>query len=170
MGNRWFKKVAWFLGERLLGMAEDVDVAHAYTLEAGVLPRCGSSATPSSGRGLNYHLNEHNPITDNVKRYIDIAGFGGVIDSGYQICMSDIRSCQSECFLIYWDVVEFHTPQRVMRQFGMVQRIPDSISLSFNEHMKWHSISRSGKPEKSWKNSHNFMCSLNDKGIGSGMR
>ncbi|KAD5961745.1 hypothetical protein E3N88_13218 [Mikania micrantha] len=25
-----------------------------------------------------------NPITDNVKRYIDIAGFGGVIDSGYR--------------------------------------------------------------------------------------
>ncbi|KAD5803334.1 hypothetical protein E3N88_14694 [Mikania micrantha] len=39
MGNRWFKKVTWFLGDPLLGMAEYVDVAHAYTLEAGVLPR-----------------------------------------------------------------------------------------------------------------------------------
>ncbi|KAD4586188.1 hypothetical protein E3N88_23789 [Mikania micrantha] len=56
------------------------------------------------------------------------------------ICRSGIRSWQSECFLIYLDVVEFHTPQRVMRQFGMVQRIPDPIPLSFNEHMKLHTI------------------------------
>ncbi|KAD3640445.1 hypothetical protein E3N88_29668 [Mikania micrantha] len=167
-----------------------------------------------------FSLLKSNTITDNVKRYIDIAGFGGVIDSGYRIfvkqhraipatladhciycscrhgvellllhrrfyidlitedhmfkwrpyeevigflpgiCMSGIRSWQSECFLIYWDVVKFHTPQRVMRQFGMVQRIPDPIPLSFNEHMKLHSISRSGKPEKKWRNIHSQFLSV----------
>ncbi|KAD5508715.1 hypothetical protein E3N88_16418 [Mikania micrantha] len=206
----------------------------------------------------------NNPITDNVKRYIDIAGFGGVIDSGYRnldhgllealierwrevvsgceqpssladrivrchtlledltacghlswgsavlamlyrnLCkaasnnstniggplyilqlwawsrittlaptilhefdnrrpygaMSGIRSWQSECFLIYWDVVEFHTPQRVMRQFGMVQRIPDPIPLSFNEHMKLHTLIRTGKPDKNWPNIHSQFLSV----------
>ncbi|KAL8251486.1 hypothetical protein R6Q59_035179 [Mikania micrantha] len=31
----------------------------------------------------NREVSNNNPITDNVKRYIDIAGFGGVIDYGY---------------------------------------------------------------------------------------
>ncbi|KAD3338016.1 hypothetical protein E3N88_33537 [Mikania micrantha] len=209
-----------------------------------------------------------NPITDNVKRYIDIAGFGGVIDSGYRNldhgllealierwrpethtfhlpidevtvtledinvlwglpiegevvsgceqpssladrivrchtllasnnsnniggplyilqlwawsrittlaltilhefdnrrpygAMSGIRSWQSECFLIYWDVVEFYTPQRVMRQFGMVQRIPDPIPISFNEHMKLHTLIRTGKPDKNWPNIHSKFLSV----------
>ncbi|KAD5802342.1 hypothetical protein E3N88_13702 [Mikania micrantha] len=76
------------------------------------------------------------------------------------ICRSGIRSWQSECFLIYWDVVEFHTPQRVMRKFGMVQRIPDPIPLSFNEHMKLHTIIRTGKPYKNWPNMHSQFLSV----------
>ncbi|KAD4584805.1 hypothetical protein E3N88_22406 [Mikania micrantha] len=76
------------------------------------------------------------------------------------ICRSGIRSWQSECFLIYWDVVEFHTPQRVMRQFGMVQRIPDPIPISFNEHRKLHTLIRTGKPDNNWPNIHSKFLSV----------
>ncbi|KAD3338669.1 hypothetical protein E3N88_34190 [Mikania micrantha] len=65
-----------------------------------------------------------------------------------------IRSWQSECYVIYWDVVEFYTPQRVMRQFGMVQHIPSPFPLSINDHMKLHTLTRSGKPERNWMNTH----------------
>ncbi|KAD2392701.1 hypothetical protein E3N88_39678 [Mikania micrantha] len=65
-----------------------------------------------------------------------------------------IRSWQSECYVIYWDVVEFYTPQRVMRQFGMVQHIPSPFHLSINDHMKLHTLTRSGKPERNWMNTH----------------
>ncbi|KAD2805572.1 hypothetical protein E3N88_38949 [Mikania micrantha] len=76
------------------------------------------------------------------------------------ICRSGIRSWQSECFLIYWDVVEFHTPQRVMRQFGMVQRIHDPIPISFNEHRKLHTLIRTGKPDNNWPNIHSKFLSV----------
>ncbi|KAD6453009.1 hypothetical protein E3N88_07714 [Mikania micrantha] len=71
-----------------------------------------------------------------------------------EICTSGIRSWQSECYVIYWDVVEFYTPQRVMRQFGMVQHIPSPFPLSINDHMKLHTLTRSGKPERNWMNTH----------------
>ncbi|KAD4386063.1 hypothetical protein E3N88_26232 [Mikania micrantha] len=71
-----------------------------------------------------------------------------------EICSSGIHSWQSECYVIYWDVVEFYTPQRVMRQFGMVQHIPSPFPLSINDHMKLHTLTRSGKPERNWMNTH----------------
>ncbi|KAD4178861.1 hypothetical protein E3N88_27452 [Mikania micrantha] len=71
-----------------------------------------------------------------------------------EICTSGIRSWQSECYVIYWDVVEFYTPQMVMRQFGMVQHIPSPFPLSINDHMKLHTLTRSGKPERNWMNTH----------------
>ncbi|KAD2805975.1 hypothetical protein E3N88_39352 [Mikania micrantha] len=57
-----------------------------------------------------------------------------------ELRMSGIRSWQSECYVIYWDMVEFYTPQRVMRQFGMVQHIPSPFPLSINDHMKWQNV------------------------------
>ncbi|KAD3336997.1 hypothetical protein E3N88_32517 [Mikania micrantha] len=71
-----------------------------------------------------------------------------------EICTNGIRSWQSECYVIYWDVVEFYTPQRVMRQFGMVQHIPSPFPLSINDHMKLHTLTRSGKPERNRMNTH----------------
>ncbi|KAD5802951.1 hypothetical protein E3N88_14311 [Mikania micrantha] len=177
-----------------------------------------------------FSLFNNNPITENVKRYVNIAGFGGLLDCGYrnldhgllealierwrpethtfhlpigeatvtledvnvlwglpieggvvsgcehpssvadrifkwrpyeevisflpEICTSGIRSWQSECYVIYWDVVEFYTPQKVMRQFGMVQHVPSSFPLSINDYMKLHTLTRSGKPERNWMNTH----------------
>ncbi|KAD7477118.1 hypothetical protein E3N88_00254 [Mikania micrantha] len=239
-----------------------------------------------------FSLLNSNPITDNVKRYIDIAGFGGVIDSGYRnldhgllealierwclethifhlpigevtVTLEDVNvlwglpiqgevvsGCEqlssladriarchtlldltacgqlswgsavlamlyrnlssnssniggplyilqlwawsrmttlaptilhrfdnqrpygaiASAFLYIWDVVEFHTPQRVMRQFGMVQRIPNPIPLSFNEHMKLHSIIRSSMPEKNWRNIHSQFLSVWNNGGRCGTR
>ncbi|KAD5803421.1 hypothetical protein E3N88_14781 [Mikania micrantha] len=178
-------------------------------------------------------LLNNNPITNNVKRYINIAGFGGlswgsavlamlyrnlckatsssakniggplyilqlwawsrittiaprilhpfdnrrpygamyglkfkwrpyeeVISFIPEICISGSHSWQSECYLIYWDVVEFYTPQRVMRQFGMVQNIPRPVPTSINEHMTLHTLTRSGKPEKNWMNIHSEYVSV----------
>ncbi|KAD6796448.1 hypothetical protein E3N88_07344 [Mikania micrantha] len=42
----------------------------------------------------------------------------------------------------------------VMRQFGMVQHIPSHFPLSINDHIKLHTLTRSGKPERNWMNTH----------------
>ncbi|XP_035841001.1 serine/threonine-protein phosphatase 7 long form homolog [Helianthus annuus] len=61
------------------------------------------------------------------------------------------RSC---CPLLCYSVVEHHYPQRVMRQFGMFQYIPNPIAIDHNEHARLHSMNRSGKTGWNWLSRH----------------
>lgn len=51
--------------------------------------------------------------------------------------------------LICWEIVEFYYPNRVMRQFGMVQAIPDRP----NAHLDLHAIGMRGS-DKDWSEEH----------------
>jgi hypothetical protein len=77
-----------------------------------------------------------------------------------EICWSGRESWTCECFLVFWEVVEYHTPQRVMRQFGMVQRIPDRIPITRAEHFDTHRLTLSGKANTVWTTRHaNYISS-----------
>ncbi|KAJ0765843.1 putative protein-serine/threonine phosphatase [Helianthus annuus] len=71
------------------------------------------------------------------------------------ICRSGMGIWLSCCPLIYHSVVENHYPQRVMRQFGMVQYIPHPIAKNNTEHARLHSINRIEKTGWNWRSRHN---------------
>ncbi|KAL8262537.1 hypothetical protein R6Q59_023886 [Mikania micrantha] len=50
--------------------------------------------------------------------------------------------CSIPNFLIVWEIVEPHHPSRVMRQFGMLQHIPNSIPLTLDQHHTIHNLNR----------------------------
>jgi len=52
------------------------------------------------------------------------------------ICRSDSQVWRSRVPLICFDVVEFHVPDRVLRQFGYVQTIPSPIDTDDALHKK----------------------------------
>lgn len=52
--------------------------------------------------------------------------------------------------LIHFWVVEGHHPERVLRQFGMKQGIPDNVDTS----IELHKITLQGKHEKNWVQEH----------------
>ena len=53
--------------------------------------------------------------------------------------------------LIFWHIVEFHCPDRVMRQFGMVQKIPEQIDT---DHKGLHQLGLAGFPGRNWAQFH----------------
>ncbi|XP_022020160.1 serine/threonine-protein phosphatase 7 long form homolog [Helianthus annuus] len=80
--------------------------------------------------------------------------YDAMVDSLPEICTSGRNSWRCVCPLICWDVVEHHYPQRVMRQFGMVQCIPPPINIEVGEHERLHSLVRNGKTGWDWKSRH----------------
>lgn len=48
--------------------------------------------------------------------------------------------------LIFFEIVEIHCPDRVMRQFGLGQHIPDPIDTDD----RLHQLSRRGRGEENW--------------------
>ena len=52
--------------------------------------------------------------------------------------------------LIYFWIVEWHHPERVLRQFGMKQPVPSVVDTSTT----LHKISLQGKWEKNWEVEH----------------
>ncbi|KAM0024532.1 putative protein-serine/threonine phosphatase [Helianthus debilis subsp. tardiflorus] len=70
------------------------------------------------------------------------------------ICRSGMAIWQSCCPLLCYAVVEHHYPQRVMRQFGMFQYIPNPIAIDHNEHARLHAMNRSGKTGWNWLSRH----------------
>ncbi|KAD2393004.1 hypothetical protein E3N88_39981 [Mikania micrantha] len=149
-----------------------------------------------------FSLFNNNPITENVKRYVNIAGFGGLLVAIGTLNMAYLRHLLKDGFLKHtrficqsvkrrnlckatssnanniggpmyilqlwaWCRITTIAPRilhpfdntrpygaMVMRQFGMVQHIPSPFPLSINDHMKLHTLTRSGKPERNWMNTH----------------
>ena len=54
------------------------------------------------------------------------------------------------CPLIMWAVVEWHHPERVIRQFGMRQGIPDGCDTS----RTLHALDRRGRTGEDWSLRH----------------
>lgn len=59
-----------------------------------------------------------------------------VLDLLPEICRSDRHVWRARAPLICFDAVEFHLPDRVLRQFGFVQRIPEGVDTDDGLHKK----------------------------------
>ncbi|KAK4411772.1 hypothetical protein Sango_0250200 [Sesamum angolense] len=58
---------------------------------------------------------------------------------------------RSICPLIFYAIVEMHHPERVLRQFGMMQNIPDQPDT---RDMSLHKITRSNRTGTDWVLQH----------------
>ncbi|KAL0367231.1 UNVERIFIED_CONTAM: protein MAINTENANCE OF MERISTEMS [Sesamum radiatum] len=58
---------------------------------------------------------------------------------------------RSSCPLIFYAIVEMHHPERVLRQFGMRQNIPEAIDT---RDMSLHQISRKNRTGTDWNLQH----------------
>ncbi|KAG6513450.1 hypothetical protein ZIOFF_023780 [Zingiber officinale] len=63
------------------------------------------------------------------------------------------RACwRSATYLICWEIIEAHLPNRVLRQFGMHQPIP--IPRLLDKHVALHKMTRSGRANTNWIETH----------------
>ncbi|XP_043693424.1 serine/threonine-protein phosphatase 7 long form homolog isoform X2 [Telopea speciosissima] len=67
-----------------------------------------------------------------------------------EICRSDQDVWRTIAPLICFDIVEWHLPQRVLRQFGLQNMIPENMNID----QGLHSITRQGRPTIDWKVHH----------------
>ena len=58
--------------------------------------------------------------------------------------------------LIFFDIVEWHRPERVLRQFGLMQGIPPTCSIDIG----LHSTDRRGRPQHDWRLHHEHYVEL----------
>ncbi|KAK9992927.1 hypothetical protein SO802_022630 [Lithocarpus litseifolius] len=72
------------------------------------------------------------------------------LDSLPAYCTAGQHIWRSVVPLIHFWVVEGHHPERVLRQFGMMQGIPDNIDTS----LELHKITLQGKHDKNWVEEH----------------
>ncbi|XP_021991078.2 serine/threonine-protein phosphatase 7 long form homolog [Helianthus annuus] len=99
-------------------------------------------------RTYRSQLQSMTEATFNWRPYDDIVG------RLPDICRSGMGIWRSCCPLLCYSVVEHHYRQRVMRQFGMFQYIPNPIAIDHNEHARLHSKNRSGKTGWNWLSRH----------------
>lgn len=66
------------------------------------------------------------------------------------VCVKDQHVWQTVAPLICFDVVEWHHPDRVLRQFGLHQGIPKPCDTE----VKLHSIDRRGRHHYDWRSYH----------------
>lgn len=67
-------------------------------------------------------------------------------------CVRDMGLWSVTCPLINFDVVEFHYPGRVMRQFGLVQEIPEPLESAIWNRL--HRMTRQGLKGVDWRERH----------------
>jgi len=77
-----------------------------------------------------------------------------VIERLPKMCKTGMNSWISQCFLIYWNVVEYHPVQRVMRQFGFLQEIPAPFPFSRQLLSKLRKTMRKGRLDTDWSVHH----------------
>ncbi|KAD5802939.1 hypothetical protein E3N88_14299 [Mikania micrantha] len=70
------------------------------------------------------------------------------------ICTSDANCWRCETYIIYWEIVEYHAPSRVTRQFNILQKIPNALPIDKAEHKRLHALTRQGKANKDWRREH----------------
>ncbi|RVW34266.1 Serine/threonine-protein phosphatase 7 long form-like [Vitis vinifera] len=63
------------------------------------------------------------------------------------ICLADQDIWRTMSPLIFFDIVEWHRPERVLRQFGLIQGIPSTPPIDSD----LHSIDRRGRPQFDWR-------------------
>ncbi|KAJ0030829.1 hypothetical protein Pint_14543 [Pistacia integerrima] len=66
------------------------------------------------------------------------------------VCVRDQHVWRTTAPLICFDIVEWHRPDRVLRQFGLQQRIP----VQCDSEVKIHAIDRRGRHYYNWKAYH----------------
>ncbi|KAL0302217.1 UNVERIFIED_CONTAM: hypothetical protein Sangu_3112600 [Sesamum angustifolium] len=65
-----------------------------------------------------------------------------------------------KCPLIHYAIVEIHHPERVLRQFGMIQDIPPNPPVS---ERRLHTLDRRGRHEQDWASFHrDYIIQWND--------
>ncbi|MFS7960745.1 putative protein-serine/threonine phosphatase [Helianthus anomalus] len=99
-------------------------------------------------RTYRSQLQSMTKATFNWRPYDDIVG------RLPDICRRGMGIWRSCCPLLCYSVVEHHYPQRVMRQFGMFQYIPNPIVIDHNEHARLHSMNQSEKTGLNWLSRH----------------
>ena len=65
-------------------------------------------------------------------------------------CIEGSNVWRSKVPLIFFWLVEFHLPDRVLQQFGLNQEQPEDVDTN----RKLHKIDARGKVEKNWKVEH----------------
>ena len=73
-----------------------------------------------------------------------------VIESLPLYCTNGQASWMSLCPLICFHIVEWHRPDRVMRQFGMTQVVP--AHCEFDSEL--HRVDLRGHPQTNWAQEH----------------
>ncbi|RVW98745.1 Serine/threonine-protein phosphatase 7 long form-like [Vitis vinifera] len=72
------------------------------------------------------------------------------------ICLADQDIWRTMSPLIFFDIVEWHRPERVLRQFGLIQGIPSTPPIDSD----LHSIDRRGRPQFDWRLYHEHYVAL----------
>ncbi|XP_038693752.1 serine/threonine-protein phosphatase 7 long form homolog [Tripterygium wilfordii] len=67
-----------------------------------------------------------------------------------QVCVEGFHIWASVVPLICYEIVERHFPDRVMRQFGLFQHIPEQVDTSAT----LHEMSRRGRSDVNWADEH----------------
>ncbi|KAK9110096.1 hypothetical protein Sjap_018156 [Stephania japonica] len=72
--------------------------------------------------------------------------YADVIESLPQLCTQGYGSWRSTCPLICFHIVEWHRPERVMRQFGLTQVVPPHCDFD----TRLHRVQLRGHPQENW--------------------
>ncbi|KAK4400590.1 protein MAIN-LIKE 1 [Sesamum angolense] len=129
-----------------LAKLEDIVEARNYSWGSAVLAflyceLCNASTTGKAAIGLGalrVHLGQH--LIDN-NRLLPAASYGGF----------NPQLWRSLCPLIFYAIVEMHHPERVLRQFGMMQNIPGQ---SDTRDISLHKITPSSHTGTDWVLQH----------------
>ena len=81
---------------------------------------------------------------------------GDVVDQLPDICVADQEIWRTMSPLICFDTVEWHRPERVLRQFGLHQDIPPDCS--YDQHL--HRVDARGRHQRDWATYHSPYIAL----------
>lgn len=65
-------------------------------------------------------------------------------------CTDGRASWCSDCYILWFQVVEYHQASRVVRQFGFRQWIPQGPPFTPEVHLELHQRTRAGRPYENW--------------------
>ena len=75
---------------------------------------------------------------------------GEVLDQLPYICLADQEIWRTMSPLICFEIIEWHRPERVLRQFGMQQEIPPACSYE----QQLHAVDARGRHQRDWATFH----------------